>query len=136
MLPSAFAGSRRRVLIVDDHPDSAEVSCLLLSTLGYQCCPATSGAQAIAQAEQFHPDVVICDIGLPDISGYEVARALRVRHGAQLYLAALSGWDQPGDRARSVEAGFDQYLVKPANLTTLRAVMTASFRTGELPMFS
>ncbi|TMQ17749.1 MAG: response regulator [Deltaproteobacteria bacterium] len=132
----AAGPSKRRVLIVDDHPDSAETSCLLLSVLGYLCCPASTGAQALAAAEQFRPDVVICDIGLPDISGYDVARTLRTRHGAALYLAALTGWDEPADRARSLAAGFDQHLVKPANLQALLAVMTAAFRTAEISIVS
>src|ERR1043166_6001432 len=105
---SATASPLRRVLVVDDHPDSAEASCLLLAALGHACCPATTGTQALAEAENFRPDVVICDIGLPDITGYEVARTLRTRHGSLLYLAALTGWDQPADRARALAAGFDQ----------------------------
>src|SRR5256885_16795084 len=120
MVAMACSSATRRVLVVDDHPDSAEASCLLLSALGYQCCPATTGTQALAEAENFRPDVVICDIGLPDISGYEVARTLRNRYGSPLYLAALTGWDQPADRARALAAGFDQHLVKPANLKALR----------------
>ena len=74
--------------------------------------------------------------GLPDISGYDVARTLRTRHGAALYLAALTGWDEPADRARSLAAGFDQHLVKPANLQALLAVMTAAFRTAEISIVS
>lgn len=93
-------------------------------------------APVIAEVAQFRPDVVICDIGLPDLSGYEVARMLRDRHGSALYLAALTGWDQPADRARALAAGFDQHLVKPANLKTLRARITASYRTGEFSVLS
>lgn len=112
---------------------------MLLSALGHVCRAAMSGQEAIAEAERFGPDVVICDIGLPDLSGYEVARALRSRHGAALYLAALTGWAQPVDRARSFAAGFDQYLIKPADGQVLRAVMKASIRriaigTTELPV--
>jgi DNA-binding response OmpR family regulator len=93
--------------------------------------PAITGTHALAEVERFRPDVVICDIGLPDISGYEVARALRTRHGSLLYLAALTGRDQPADRARALAAGFDQHLVKPANLEALRAVMMASLRVPD-----
>ncbi|HEX8109943.1 MAG TPA: response regulator [Kofleriaceae bacterium] len=121
----------RRVLIVDDHPDSADASCLLLTLLGYEAWPATSGAQALAEVERLHPDVVICDLGLPDINGYEVARKIRSRHGAALYLVALTGWDQLADRERALAAGFDQHLVKPANTAHLQAVMAASTRRGD-----
>lgn len=106
---------------------------MLLSKLGYACRAAVTGKQAIARAEEFRPSVVICDIGLPDISGYEVARVLRSRYGARVYIAALSGWDQPEHRTRALEAGFDQHLVKPANLALLRAVMSASVSACRLP---
>ena len=115
-----------RVLVVDDHPDAAEAACLLLCALGHDAYAATTGNAALAEVERLHPDVVICDIGLPDISGYELAHVLRIRHGAGLYLAALTGWDQPADRARALAAGFDQHVVKPANVTVLRGVIAAS----------
>lgn len=104
---------------------------MLLSALGHTCCPAVSGEHALAEVERFHPDVVICDIGLPDISGYEVAQVIRKRYGRKLYLAALTGWNQPADRARSFAAGFDLHLVKPANAKVLREVMAASIRASE-----
>jgi CheY-like chemotaxis protein len=132
MLAIAPAGSVPRVLVVDDHPDSADTSCMLLSKLGYACCAAVTGKQAIARAEEFRPSVVICDIGLPDISGYEVARVLRSRYGALLYIAALTGWDLPGDRNRAFEAGFDQHLIKPADLKLLREIMSASTDASRL----
>ena len=80
--PASIPG--RRVLVVDDHPDSADASCMLLSALGHVCSSAMSGEEALAEAVRFQPNVVICDIGLPDISGYEVARALRTRHGSRI----------------------------------------------------
>ena len=121
-----------RVLVVDDHPDSADASCLLLSALGHECRPAVTGENALAEVERFHPDVVICDIGLPDISGYDIARTLRSRHGSALYLAALTGWDQPAARARALAAGFDEHLIKPASARALRAVMAASLQRSVL----
>lgn len=120
--------SGRRVLIVDDHPDSADTACMLLSALGHVCSPVMSGEDALVEALRFDPHVVICDIGLPGISGYDVARTLRIRRGAQLYLAALTGWDQPADRARSFAAGFDQHVIKPASGQALRAIISASLR--------
>jgi DNA-binding response OmpR family regulator len=141
MLTASARSPGRRVLIVDDHPDSADASCMLLSALGYECCSAVTGENALAEVERFQPDVVICDIGLPDISGYDIARTLRSRHGSSLYLAALTGWDQPAARARALAAGFDEHLIKPANVRALRGVMVASLQrrvmlalgTGEYP---
>lgn len=120
----------RRVLVVDDHPDSADACCMLLSLLGHTCRAAISGEHALAVDAGFHPDIVICDIGLPGISGYELAVALRERHGARIFLAALTGWDQPPDRERSFASGFDLHLVKPAGAQMLGAVMLAASRAG------
>lgn len=118
----------RRVLVVDDHVDAADASCMLLNVLGHEARPAINGGQALEEAERFHPDVVICDIGLPDISGYEVARALRRRFGSGVFLAALSGWSQPEDRVRSIAAGFDEHWIKPANAKMLTNILAASLR--------
>ena len=144
MIDTAAGGAACRILVVDDHPDSAEASCLLLSALGHVCAPAMTGEAALAQAEQFQPDLVLCDIGLPDISGYEVARVLRDRLGEAVYLAAVTGWDQPSDRALSLAAGFDQHVVKPATSKVLQSIVSASFRqrrtlgcgTGSVPVLS
>jgi len=133
MVASGTAILARRILIVDDHPDSAEATSLLLSQLGHICTPVTSGEAALVEAERRRPDLVLCDLGLPGISGYEVARALRDRFGAAIYLAALTGWDQPADRVRALCAGFDQHVVKPATAKVLLSVITSSlcsWRTG------
>src|SRR3954463_15200422 len=102
-----------RVLVVDDYPDSAEASCLLLSALGHECRAVLTGTGAIVQTGEFRPHVVICDIGLPDITGYDVARALRRTYGNGVYLAALTGWTRPIHRDLALSAGFDQHLLKP-----------------------
>lgn len=141
---TAVGGAARRILVVDDHPDSADASCLLLSKLGHVCAPVTTGEAALVVAEQFHPDLVLCDIGLPDISGYEVGRVLRERLGHTVYLAAITGWDQPADRARALAAGFDQHVVKPASAKVLQSIIAESLRrrwtlgrgTGSLPVVS
>jgi CheY-like chemotaxis protein len=114
---------RWRVLVVDDHPDSAEASCILLTLLGHEACAVTSGREALVEVERWHPDIVICDIDLPDISGYDIARTIRSQHGNELYLVALTGWSQPVDRLRALAAGFDQHLVKPASAEHIQAVM-------------
>jgi CheY-like chemotaxis protein len=96
---------------------------MLLTLLGHQARAVTTGKQALVEVERWQPDIVICDIGLPDISGYEIARTIRSRHGTRMYLAALTGWAQPVDRVRAFAAGFDQHLVKPASAEHMQAVM-------------
>ena len=123
--------SSRRVLVVDDHPDSADIACTLLALYGHDARYATSGTLALELARTFDPDVAILDIGLPDISGYEVARELRRRAGARpLYLAAITGWGQTEDRALAYAAGFDQHVLKPANGEKLRDIMERAIRAS------
>jgi DNA-binding response OmpR family regulator len=130
-LSSSNASFVHRVLVVDDYPDAAEAACMLFTRLGHCCRQACRGTDALHATEAFHPDVVLLDIGLPDLSGYEVARALRQRHGRAIYLAALTGWGQPEDRARAIGAGFDQHILKPASVSILREVITAAERCRE-----
>jgi len=116
--------TRSRVLVVDDYPDSAEAASLLLTLHGHECRTATTGQEALEKAAEFDPDVVILDIGLPDITGYEVARTLRARAGTRsLYLAAVTGWGQPEDRAKAFAAGFDHHVTKPADLQKLSLIV-------------
>jgi DNA-binding response OmpR family regulator len=119
---------RHRVLIVDDYPDAAEASCMLFTRLGHQCRCAINGEHALDEARAFLPDIIILDIGLPDLSGYEVARTLRQRHGPAVYLAALTGWGQPEDRRHAIDAGFDQHIVKPATAQVLCELIAAAER--------
>lgn len=116
--------TRLRVLLVDDYPDSAETASMLLALHGYDCRIATTGGEALEQAAAFEPDVVILDIGLPDMSGYEVARMLRAHAGTRsIYLAAVTGWGKPEDRDRAFAAGFDCYVTKPADLDKLSMIV-------------
>lgn len=127
--------ARSRVLVVDDYPDSAEAASMLLTLYGHECRTATTGQEALDQAAAFDPDIVILDIGLPDITGYEVARTLRARAGARsLYLAAMTGWGQPEDRAKAFAAGFDHHVTKPADLQKLSLIVAlADQRRAEQP---
>lgn len=120
--------AKHRVLIVDDYPDAADATCMLFTRLGHLCRCAISGAHALDEATAFLPDVAIIDIGLPDMTGYEVARALRQRHGATVYLVALTGWGQPEDRRRAIDAGFDEHIVKPATAQVLNELLAAAER--------
>lgn len=125
LAPAACAGMR--VLIVDDYPDSAASSELLLSLLGCVCRIAQTGEAALEIAAAFEPELVLLDIGLPDISGYDVARALRVRQRDRpLFLAAVTGWGQPQDRVRALAAGFDLHVLKPTDASTIQDILRRS----------
>jgi two-component system CheB/CheR fusion protein len=115
----------KRVLVVDDHPDAAEVVSVLLTLMGHECATATSGNDALERAETFDPEVVLLDLELPDVSGFEVARELRrrVRGRGPLHIAAVTGSAHPEVRARTASAGFDQHLAKPASAAKLRHVL-------------
>lgn len=121
--PGAAAGPRR-VLIVDDHPDAARILGLLLESLGHQVRAAHNAHEAFTQVDHFGPEIVLCDIGLPGVDGYEVARQLRSSpRGLAMKLIALTGWGHDEDRRRSREAGFDHHLVKPVSSSTLRELI-------------
>lgn len=113
-----------RVLVVDDYPGSAQASCLLLAMLGHEAHAASCGADALAVAAEFQPDIVILDIGLPDVSGYQVARELRLRGGKRPYIAAMTGWGTTSDRVQSLAAGIDLHLIKPADVDKVRLIIT------------
>ena len=106
--------TRRRTLVVDDNHDAAESLAMLLSLDGHEVEAVFTPQQALARAEQFRPDVMLLDIGLPGIDGYEVARRVRAMpHGSAIRLIALTGYGQTEDRRRALAAGFDDHLVKP-----------------------
>jgi PAS domain S-box-containing protein len=114
----------RRVLVVDDNRDAATSLAFLLTAIGHDARTAHDGNEALALAESFAPDVVVLDIGMPGLNGYEVARRMREMPALQhLSLIALTGWGQEQDRRRSREAGFDHHLVKPADLGELKRLV-------------
>ena len=118
-----------RVLVVDDYPDAADAACMLLALLGHDCRPATCGRDALEEASRFVPEIAILDIGLPDISGFELARELRRRFAGQpLYLAAVTGWGQPEDRIKAFAAGFNHHVLKPADLEKLTQIIDLADR--------
>jgi len=124
--PAASAGgASRRVLIIDDNVDAAESIKTLLELQGHRAMTAYSGESGIELAAAFHPDVVLCDIGLPHgMDGYAVARRLRAQPGGSgLLLVAITGWGQPEDQRRADEAGFDLHLTKPVDPTRLDALL-------------
>jgi CheY-like chemotaxis protein/two-component sensor histidine kinase len=113
-----------RILAVDDNRDAADSLGTLLELVGAEARVAYDGASALAAIRQHRPTIVLLDIGMPDVDGYEVAR--RVRSDPELdgvTLIALTGWGQTEDRRRSQEAGFDHHLVKPVDLAALQALL-------------
>ena len=113
-----------RVLVVDDFPGAAEASAVVLKLLGHETEMAFTGRDALAKARTFDPDLIILDIGLPDIDGFQVARSIReLPQGQRVHIAALTGWDQPTDRKRGALVGIDSYASKPADATTLRNIV-------------
>lgn len=114
----------RRVLIVDDNVDAAESLRMLLELSGHTVTVEYGGAAALDTVESFRPDVVLLDIGLPDVDGYEVAREIRARYGGNhLTLVAVSGWGQAEDKQRAAEAGIDLHFTKPIDSARLGQVL-------------
>jgi CheY-like chemotaxis protein len=122
-LPAAPQG--RRVLVVDDNRDAAQTLAELVSLLGHTAVTAYDGPQAMRRAAAFDPEVVLCDIGLPGMSGFEVAQALRERLGPQVRLYALSGYARSEDIAQARQAGFDDHLSKPADPERIARLLAA-----------
>lgn len=115
---------RRRVLVVDDNVDAAETMRLLLEWGGHEVSVAYDGDAAVLVAARFRPHVVLCDIGLPGISGHEVARRMRkLPCGTEMILVAVTGFGQDRDKANSSAAGFDYHFVKPMDLTVLAPIL-------------
>jgi PAS domain S-box-containing protein len=115
----------RKVLVVDDNQDSADSLGMLLSMRGHEVRTALDGPAALAAARTFRPDVILLDIGLPGMNGYEVARQMRQMpelNGA--LLIAQTGWGQEEDRRKSTEAGFDEHLVKPVDPAALQELLS------------
>jgi CheY-like chemotaxis protein len=115
-----------RVLVVDDNRDSANSLGLLIRFLGAEAEVVHGGAAALTAVETFRPTVVLLDIGMPGMDGYEVAKRIRSRDDhANILLIALTGWGQEEDRRRAKAAGFDHHLVKPADIVSLQTLLAS-----------
>jgi PAS domain S-box-containing protein len=120
----AAPDSSRRVLVADDNRDAADSLAMLLSLAGHEVRVAHGGDAALAEARAFRPEVALLDIGMPDVDGYGVARALRTEPwGRQLRIVALTGWGQDGDKQLAAEAGFDAHLTKPVDPAMLESLV-------------
>jgi CheY-like chemotaxis protein len=120
---------RRRILIVDDNQEGAEILAEALGELGFLTHTAFDGPSALELLGAFKPDVMLIDVGLPVMDGYELVRRLRADAGlASIRLVAVTGYGQESDRRRALEAGFDQHLVKPVDLDRLQSMLWTAQR--------
>lgn len=129
--PPPAVQSGRRILIADDNRDAAESLSMLLGLAGHEVRVAHLGHAALSIAQGFRPDTAVLDIGMPDLSGYEVARALRQAPWAEkIQLIALTGWGQDDHRQQALDAGFDHHLVKPIDPAQLESLIMNAARSG------
>ncbi|MGZ5178928.1 MAG: hybrid sensor histidine kinase/response regulator [Ramlibacter sp.] len=125
------ACTARSILVVDDNTDTVEMLAMLLREEGYAVSTAYDGRSALVVCDRVKPAVVLLDLGLPDMTGLEVAREMRRRRGADVALVAVSGWGQAGDRANTAAAGFDLHLVKPVEPHVLVAQIAGLAAAGQ-----
>jgi CheY-like chemotaxis protein len=107
---------RYRILVVDDNRDAAESTGTMLRMMGNEVRTAHGGLQAIDEAATFRPDVILLDIGMPGLNGYDAARRIREQDwGKSMVLVALTGWGQEDDKRKALQAGFDHHFTKPVD---------------------
>jgi signal transduction histidine kinase len=119
-------GAGLRILVADDNRDAADTMALLLEAMGHSVRHVNDGEAAVQAAAAFNPQVVLLDIGMPKLNGYEACRQIRAQEGgAAMKIIAITGWGQPEDRLNSGDAGFDQHLVKPVDPAVLAELLSA-----------
>ncbi len=121
-----------RVLVVDDNEDAADSLATLLGVMGYEVRTAYDGPEAITAADEFKPEVALLDIGLPRLSGYDIARHVRESRGRDVLLVAITGWGQEEDRRKAREAGFDHHFTKPADFGVLLELIGNELRQRDV----
>jgi len=126
-IPQAAKRRSRRVLVVDDNPDSVETLSILLQMRHNDVLTAVDGVEAVEAAEAFQPDLILLDIGLPRLNGYDAARRIREqRRDSRVMMVAMTGWGQEEDKRQSKEAGFDHHLVKPVDPALLEELLASA----------
>ncbi|QGW63559.1 response regulator [Lysobacter soli] len=122
------ASAQRRVLIVDDNHDAADTLAMMVRLLGHETRAVYDPQTVEGEVSAFGPEIVFLDVGMPGRSGYDVARALRDMHGSALVIVAVTGWGQPEDRQRTLQAGFDHHLVKPPDIQAITDICSKGLR--------
>jgi CheY-like chemotaxis protein len=118
------ASVARRVLVVDDNVDAAAMLAALIRQLGHEVEIVHDGSAALRAVEGYRPEVILLDIGMPGMNGFEVAQRLReLGRVPRLRIVAVTGWGKPEDRQRSREAGFDMHLIKPVELSEIQQAL-------------
>jgi len=121
---------KRRILVAEDNRDTASSMAMILKLAGNEVHAVHDGAEAVAAAERFRPEVILMDVGMPRLNGYEATRRIREQPwGRDIVIVALTGWGQPSDKSRSQEAGCDAHLVKPVKMSELEDLLTSEMRT-------
>jgi CheY-like chemotaxis protein len=125
-----FSASKRQVLIVDDNADALASLSMVVRALGSETFDARDGLEAVESASNLRPDVILMDIGMPRLNGYDAARRIRQEPwGHEVLMVATTGWGKEEDRRRSKEAGFDLHLVKPIDISAVQQVLASPART-------
>ncbi|WP_396616300.1 response regulator [Lysobacter soli] len=122
------SSAQRRVLIVDDNHDAADTLAMMVRLLGHETRAVYDPQTVEGEVSAFGPEIVFLDVGMPGRSGYDVARALRDMHGSALVIVAVTGWGQPEDRQRTLQAGFDHHLVKPPDIQAITDICSKGLR--------
>ncbi len=126
---STATENRQKVLVVDDNKDSAQTLAMMLKIMGNDVRTAHDGLEAIEKAQEYLPQVILLDLGMPKLNGYDVCRRIREQSwGTSIVIIALTGWGQAEDRQRTKEAGFDHHLVKPVDVAKLKELLDAAAR--------
>jgi CheY-like chemotaxis protein len=132
--PAVAPSAGRRVLVIDDNPAGARAMKRLVTALGGECRVAHDGHAGLADIRESRPDIVILDIGMPGLDGYETCRRIREEFGSSLMVVALTGWGQERDKHKAMQAGFDLHLTKPADPTLLEELLTTDPIERATPM--
>jgi len=120
-----LAGAKRRVLVVDDNKDSGDTLALLLKVKGHEVYTARDGFEAIEKTAELRPEIILMDVGMPKLNGYDATRRIReTDYGRDIYIVALTGWGQASDIARSLEAGCSAHMVKPVDFAALDQLLS------------
>jgi CheY-like chemotaxis protein len=119
------AARSTKVMVVEDQETVARITVALLKTMGHEVALAKDAPSALELVQEFRPEIILMDIGLPGMNGYELAAAMREQLGAETpMLVALTGYGQEADRRRAEEAGFDQHVVKPISMARLKEIFS------------